>query len=606
MTHPTVEDVTARIIARSKPTRDAYMERMGKARDHGVARAHLGCSNFAHATAGMPEDVKEKMTLDAAAPNLGVVTAYNDMLSAHAPFERYPALIKAAAESVGATAQVAGGVPAMCDGVTQGEPGMELSLFSRDVIALGASVALSHNCFDAAVFLGMCDKIVPGLVIAAAAFGHIPAIFLPAGPMPSGLPNDKKAETRQKFAAGEIDRATLMRAEMASYHSPGICTFYGTANTNQMLMEVMGLHLPGASFANPGQDIRDRLTVAGARRVLSLTAQGDDYTPTCEILSERAYVNGIVGLHATGGSTNLALHLIAMARASGVVLTYQDLSDLSAVTPLIAKVYPNGLRDVNHFYAAGGLQYIIGELLSAGLMQDEVRTVAGDGLSRYVQEPKLKDDELVWEDGAREGIDEGILRTVSNPFQTTGGLVQLSGNLGTAVMKASAVKPEHWIVEAPARVFHSQEAVRDAFKAGELFEDFICVLRFQGPQANGMPELHSLTPMLGVIQNKGHKVALVTDGRMSGASGKIPSAIHLAPEAKAGGMLARVRDGDIIRLDAKTGTLGTTADLASREPVTPDLSENEAGIGRELFQSFRGSVGPATSGASIFFGEDLA
>ena len=606
MTHPTVEDVTARIIARSKPTRDAYMERMGKARDHGVARAHLGCSNFAHATAGMPEGVKEKMTLDAAAPNLGVVTAYNDMLSAHAPFERYPALIKAAAESVGATAQVAGGVPAMCDGVTQGEPGMELSLFSRDVIALGASVALSHNCFDAAVFLGMCDKIVPGLVIAAAAFGHIPAIFLPAGPMPSGLPNDKKAETRQKFAAGEIDRAALMRAEMASYHSPGICTFYGTANTNQMLMEVMGLHLPGASFANPGQDIRDRLTVAGARRVLSLTAQGDDYTPTCEILSERAYVNGIVGLHATGGSTNLALHLIAMARASGVVLTYQDLSDLSAVTPLIAKVYPNGLRDVNHFYAAGGLQYIIGELLSAGLMQDEVRTVAGDGLSRYVQEPKLKDDELVWEDGAREGIDEGILRTVANPFQTTGGLVQLSGNLGTAVMKASAVKPEHWIVEAPARVFHSQEAVRDAFKAGELFEDFICVLRFQGPQANGMPELHSLTPMLGVIQNKGHKVALVTDGRMSGASGKIPSAIHLAPEAKAGGMLARVRDGDIIRLDAKAGTLSTVADLASREPVTPDLSANEAGIGRELFQSFRGSVGPATSGASIFFGEDLA
>ena len=599
MTHSTVAEVTERIIARSRQARGEYMDRMGAARDKGVARAHLGCSNFAHATAGMPEGVKATMTGNDA-PNLGIVTAYNDMLSAHAPFERFPGLIKAAADEVGATAQVAGGVPAMCDGVTQGEPGMELSLFSRDVIALSASVALSHNCYDAAVFLGMCDKIAPGLVIAAAAFGHIPAVFLPAGPMPSGIGNDEKAQTRQKFAAGEITRAELLESEMKSYHAPGICTFYGTANTNQMLMEVMGLHLPGASFANPGQDIRDGLTKEGARRVLGLTAQGENYTPTCEVLSERAFVNGIVGLHATGGSTNLAIHLIAMARAAGVILTWQDLSDLSKVTPLIAKVYPNGLRDVNHFYAAGGLQYIIGELLDSGLMQDEVRTVAGDGLSRYTQEPRIDNGEIVWREGAREGIDEGILRTVSNPFQPTGGLVQLGGNLGEAVIKASAVKPEHRIVEAPAKVFHSQEAVKAAYKAGDLYEDFICVLRFQGPQANGMPELHSLTPILGVLQGKGHKVALVTDGRMSGASGKIPSAIHLAPEAKAGGAIARIEDGDIIRLDAEAGTLSTTADLSARTPATADLSGNEAGMGRELFQMFRATVGPATEGASIF------
>ena len=605
MTHSTVNDVTARIIGRSRKTRGDYMERMGRARDHGVARAHLGCSNFAHATAGMPADVKEAMT-DGSAPNLGIVTAFNDMLSAHQPFERFPALIRQAADEIGATAQVAGGVPAMCDGVTQGEPGMELSLFSRDVIALSASVALSHNCFDAAVFLGMCDKIAPGLVIAAAAFGHIPCVFLPAGPMPSGLPNDRKAETRQKFAAGEIDRAALMRAEMASYHSPGICTFYGTANTNQMLMEVMGLHLPGASFANPGQDIRDGLTMEGAKRVLALTAQGDDYTPTCEILSERAFVNGIVGLHATGGSTNLAIHLIAMARAAGVILTWEDISDLSHVTPLIAKVYPNGMRDVNHFYAAGGLQYVIGELLSAGLMQDDVRTVAGDGLARYTQEPKVIGGEIVWQEGAREGIDEGILRRVDNPFQPTGGLTQLSGNLGTAVIKSSAVKPEHRMIEAPARIFHTQEAVKAAFKAGELNGDMICVLRFQGPQANGMPELHALTPILGLLQGRGHKVALVTDGRMSGASGKIPAAIHLTPEAKSGGAIARLRDGDIVRLDVEAGTLSTTADLNSRDPVEADLSDNETGIGRELFQPFRAAVGSAAQGASIFFREDVA
>lgn len=598
--HPTVEAVTARIIARSAQSRSAYLERMRGAKDKGVARAHLGCSNFAHAVAGMPRTTQMAMSKNEA-PNIGIVTAYNDMLSAHAPFERFPALIKRAAEEKGATAQVAGGVPAMCDGVTQGEPGMELSLFSRDVIALSAGVALTHNCFDAAVFMGMCDKIAPGLVMAAATFGHIPAIFLPAGPMPSGLSNDKKAETRQKFAAGEIGRDELLKAEMASYHSPGICTFYGTANTNQMLMEVMGLHLPGASFANPSQDIRDALTMAGAARVLDLTAQGDNYTPTCDILSEKAFVNGIVGLHATGGSTNLAIHLIAMARAAGVILTWEDMSDLSKITPLIARVYPNGLRDVNHFYAAGGLQYIIGELLSTGHMQDDVRTVAGDGLSRYTQEPKVKDGALIWEDGAGESLDDEILRRVANPFQPTGGLTLLSGNVGEAVIKISAVKPERRLIDAPARVFHDQEEVQAAFKAGELTGDFICVLRFQGPQANGMPELHKLTPVLGVLQDRGAKVALVTDGRMSGASGKIPAAIHLTPEAAMGGPIAKIRDGDRVRLDADAGTLTVMEDgFEAREAVVADLSGNAYGLGRELFAPFRAAVGPASEGASVF------
>jgi len=601
-THPTVEAVTARIAARSRKTRGDYLDRMRRARDHGVARAHLGCSNFAHATAGMPQATKEAMTLNDA-PNLGIVTSYNDMLSAHQPFERFPGLIKAAAEAAGCTAQVAGGVPAMCDGVTQGEPGMELSLFSRDVIALGAGVALTHNCFDAAVFLGMCDKIVPGLVIAAATFGHIPSIFLPAGPMPSGLPNDKKAETRQKFATGEIGRDQLLRAEMASYHSPGICTFYGTANTNQMLMEVMGLHLPGASYANPSQDIRDAMTHAGAQRVLALTAQGEDYTPTCEILSEKAFVNGVVGLHATGGSTNLAIHLLAMARAAGVILTWEDMSDLSKVTPLIARVYPNGLRDVNHFYAAGGLQYMIGELLDTGHMQDDVRTVAGDGLHRYTQEPRLRDGAVVWEDGAGESLDTDILRRVADPFQPTGGLTLLGGNIGSSVIKISAVKPERRRVEARARVFHDQETVLAAFKAGELTEDMICVLRFQGPQANGMPELHKLTPVLGVMQDRGLKVALVTDGRMSGASGKIPAAIHLTPEAAVGGAIAKIRDGDRMLLDCDAGTLTVLEDgFEAREAVTADLSGNEYGLGRELFAPFRAAVGPASDGASVFFG----
>ncbi len=597
-----VEAVTARIESRSRETRAAYMDQMTRAREAGVARAHMGCSNLAHVAAAMPRGVKDRLSGNDA-PNLGIITAFNDMLSAHQPFERFPGLIRQAADAAGGTAQVAGGVPAMCDGVTQGMVGMELSLFSRDAIAMAAAVGLSHNCYDAVAFLGMCDKIAPGLVIAAARFGHLPCIFLPAGPMQSGLGNDKKAQIRQQFAAGEIDRATLLRAEMAAYHAPGVCTFYGTANTNQMLLEVMGLHLPGASFANPGADIRDTLTKTGAQRVLALTATGDEYTPACEVLSVRAFVNGVVGLHATGGSTNLAIHLLAMARAAGVILTWDDLSDLSDVTPLIARIYPNGLRDVNHFYAAGGLQYLIRECLGAGLMHDDVRTVAGDGLWRYTHDPKAgPEGEIVWAEGAAESLDTDILRPVADPFQPTGGLMRLRGNLGQAVIKVSAVKPERHVIEAPARVFHDQDSVKAAFKAGELDGDVICVIRFQGPRANGMPELHALTPVLGVLQDRGHRVALVTDGRMSGASGKIPAAIHLSPEAVAGGPIARIRDGDMIRLDAGAGVLEVLAeDFDRRAPVSADLAANETGVGRELFAPFRAMVGPAETGASVFF-----
>ncbi len=597
--HDTLRRVTDRIIERSAPTRSAYLERMGAAHSAGPARAHLSCSNQAHAFAGAGED---QQALGAGtAGNLGIVTAYNDMLSAHQPFERYPELIRAAARKAGGTAQVAGGVPAMCDGVTQGEAGMELSLFSRDVIALSASVALSHNTFDAAVFLGVCDKIVPGLVIAAQSFGHLPTVFLPAGPMTSGLPNDEKAKVRQKFAAGEVGRDALMEAEMAAYHGPGTCTFYGTANTNQMLMEFMGLHLPGSSFVTPNTGLRDALTEEGARRALSLSALGNHYTPTCDILDEKAFVNGIVGLNATGGSTNLLIHLIAMARAGGIVLDWEDFSDLSDITPLLARVYPNGLADVNHFHAAGGLGYMIGELLGAGMLHPDTKTVAGDGLENYTQEPKLVDGDLSWQPGTKTSLNDKILRPANDAFQGNGGLKRLTGNLGTAVMKISAVASEHRFVEAPARVFHDQDEVKAAFKAGELTEDTVIVVRFQGPKANGMPELHSLTPMMGIMQGKGLKVALVTDGRMSGASGKIPAAIHVSPEALDGGTIAKLRDGDIVRVDAEAGSLEIlTEGVEAREPVKADLTAYGAGMGRELFVNFRNVVGPATSGASIF------
>ncbi|WP_193141111.1 phosphogluconate dehydratase [Meridianimarinicoccus sp. MJW13] len=596
--HPIVEKVTDRIRSRSDKPRNAYLARMRAAAEDGPARAHLTCGNQAHAYAAMGD---QKATLAGArAPNLGIVTAYNDMLSAHQPFETFPDLIRRTAQTAGATAQVAGGVPAMCDGVTQGQPGMELSLFSRDVIAMAAGVALSHNTYDAAAYLGVCDKIVPGLIMAAATFGHIPAIFIPAGPMTSGLPNDEKARVRNQFAAGEVGRDKLMEAEMASYHGPGTCTFYGTANTNQMLMEFMGLHLPGSSFVNPNTPLREALTVAATERALAITALGNAYTPTCDVLDERAFVNGIVGLMATGGSTNLVIHLPAMARAAGVILDLEDFAELSEITPLLAKVYPNGLADVNHFHAAGGLGYMIGQLLEAGLLHDDTKTVAGDGLELYTQEPKLSDGTLTWDKGAGTSLNDKILRPATDPFQTSGGLKQLAGNLGRGVMKVSAVAPERRVIEARARVFQDQGSVKAAFQAGEFTEDTIVVVRFQGPKSNGMPELHNLTPTLSVLQDRGLKVALVTDGRMSGASGKVPACIHVTPEATEGGLLARIADGDVIRVDAEAGVLEVvTEGVADRPAVEPDLSANGFGMGRELFSAFRANVGPATSGASV-------
>ncbi|MEP5732056.1 MAG: phosphogluconate dehydratase [Sulfitobacter sp.] len=596
---PILQSITDRIVARSAGPREQYLERMTAAQSKGPSRAHLSCSGQAHAFAAAGED-QDKLARGIGG-NLGIVTAFNDMLSAHQPFEVFPDILRNAAREVGGTAQVAGGVPAMCDGVTQGEAGMELSLFSRDVIAMATGVALSHNTFDAAVFLGVCDKIVPGLVIGAQAFGHLPAVFAPAGPMTSGLQNDEKALVRQKFAAGECGREELMAAEMAAYHGPGTCTFYGTANTNQMLMEFMGLHLPGASFVTPNTDIRTALTAEAARRALSLSALGNHYTPVCDILSEKAFVNGIVGLMATGGSTNLLIHLVAMARAGGIILTPEDFSDVSDLVPLLARVYPNGLADVNHFHAAGGLGFLIGQLLEGGLLHPDTKTVAGEGLAHYTQEPFIQDGELTWKAGTKESLNPKIVSPITSPFQNSGGLKRLVGSLGTGVMKVSAVAPEHQVVEARARVFHTQEDVKKAFKAGEFTDDVIVVVRFQGPKANGMPELHSLTPMLAILQGRGQKVALVTDGRMSGASGKVPAAIHVCPEAVDGGPIACVADGDMLRVDAVSGTLENLApDASERKPETADLSANHAGTGRELFNPFRASVGTADTGASVF------
>ncbi len=594
----TIDRVTDRIRERSLQTRGDYLTRLAAAAHQGPARGHLACGNQAHAYAATGVD-KDALAAGRV-PNIGIVTAYNDMLSAHQPYEDYPKLIRDAARKAGATAQVAGGVPAMCDGVTQGQAGMELSLFSRDVIALSAGVALSHNTFDAALFLGVCDKIVPGLVMAAAAFGHIPAVFVPAGPMTSGLPNDEKSKVRNAFATGAVGREELMAAEMASYHGPGTCTFYGTANTNQMLMEFMGLHLPGASFVNPNTPLREALTTYAVERAVAITALGNDFRPAGEVLDERAYVNGLVGLMATGGSTNLVLHLPAMARASGVLLDLADFDEISQAVPLMAKVYPNGLADVNHFHAAGGLGYMIGQLLDHGLLHGDAKTVAGEGLRHYRTEPKLLDGRLTWTPGSNHTLNDKILRPASDPFQPTGGLRQLSGNLGRGVIKVSAVAPERHIIEAPCRIFHDQNDVKAAFKAGEFTSDTVVVVRFQGPQANGMPELHSLTPMLSVCQDRGLKMALVTDGRMSGASGRVPAAIHVSPEAAKGGPLARLRDGDIVRLDAVAGTLSVlVADFETREPVSADLSANRHGMGRELFEAFRRNVGTSETGAAV-------
>ena len=596
--HPKLDDVTQKIVERSKKSRHAYLAKIGKAAKDGPRRAHLSCGNQAHAYAAMGVD--KSTLLEERAPNIGIITAYNDMLSAHQPFETYPAQIKEAARAFGATAQVAAGVPAMCDGVTQGQPGMELSLFSRDTIALAAAIGLSHNTFDAAVFLGVCDKIVPGLVIAAATFGHLPAIFLPAGPMPSGISNDEKTEVRKRFADGQCDREELMAAEMASYHGPGTCTFYGTANSNQMLMEFMGLHLPGASFVPPNSDLRNALNIQGIKQVLANTVLGETYFPTSEILNEKAWVNGIVGLMATGGSTNLVLHIPAMARAAGVILVPQDFVDISAIVPLLAKVYPNGLADVNHFHAAGGLPYLIMQLLDAGLLHEDVKTIMGPGLRHFGHQAVLADGKVGYSKAPKKSLNQKILRPVDDPFQISGGLQNLTGNLGMAVIKISAVAEDRRFIEAPAAVFHSQDAVKKAFQSDALNRDVIVVLRYQGPSANGMPELHNLTPFLAIIQDRGFKVALVTDGRMSGASGKVPAAIHLSPVAAAGGPIAQIQDGDMLRLNAVTGTLETLAEnWQDRHIIHPELSKNEEGMGRELFSMFRRTAGPASQGAGV-------
>ncbi len=599
--HPRVREVTERLAGRSRASRAQYLSQMAGAAREGVQRSRLPCANFAHGVAGCAgtPDLQPLRLMEAA--NVAIVTAYNDMLSAHQPYAGMPAQIKSALRGVGATGQVAGGVPAMCDGVTQGEPGMELSLASREVIAMGTAIALAHNLFDAALYLGVCDKIVPGLLIGALRFGHLPALFVPAGPMASGLPNRDKALIRQQYAEGRLDRASLLAAEMQAYHAPGTCTFYGTANTNQLLMEVMGLHLPGASFVHPGTPLREALTREAALQVTRLAAPGGHYLPLCQILDERVVVNAVVALLATGGSTNHTLHLPALARAAGIQLTWQDMADLSEVVPGLARVYPNGQADINQFQAAGGVPFLIRTLLEAGLLHEDVNTVLGPGLARYCQEPWLDQGRLAWRAAPQHSLDESILRPVDRPFTPEGGLRVLQGNLGRSVVKVSAVAELQQVVEAPARVFHDQAGLAEAFARGELAQDFVAVLRFQGPQANGMPELHKLTPLLGVLQDRGHRVALVTDGRMSGASGKVLAAIHICPEAVAGGPLALVQDGDLIRVDARSGVLEmkvTPAELARRQPARPPV--RGVGCGRELFAFMRAAFSPADQGASVF------
>ncbi len=598
--HPVIADVTARIEARSTDSRAAYLEMVRARLPKDFARNKLSDGNLAHASAGCAVMDKVEL-LGGSWPNIGIVTSYNDMLSAHAPFEHYPEIIRDEARKHASTAQVAGGVPAMCDGVTQGQEGMELSLFSRDVIAMASAVSLSHDTYDAALHLGVCDKIIPGLVIAALRFGWLPHIMVPAGPMPSGLPNPEKQRIRQEYALGKVGRDELRRAESESYHTQGTCTFYGTANSNQMLMEVMGLHLPGAAFPNPGTDLREALTRGAVRQALQNSIKGD-LLPIGEMMDARSFVNGLVGLMATGGSTNHALHLPAMAAAAGYEVTLEDFADISAVVPLLCRIYPNGPADVNHFHAAGGMGFVVQQLLDAGLMQGDAQGVAGP-ISTYSREPWIDDGELAWRAPPAQSGDLDIIRPVSDPFQAQGGLQMLDGPLGRGVIKVSAVKPEKRKVEAPCRVFESQEAVKAAFKAGELDRDVVIVVRFQGPAANGMPELHGLSAILGGLFDKGHKIALVTDGRMSGASGKFPAAIHVGPEASRGGPLARVRDGDVISLDPDAGQLGLNVDpevFAARDEVPFRPNQSHSGLGRELFGSFRSMASTAEAGGSIF------
>jgi phosphogluconate dehydratase len=595
--HATVEAVTARIIERSRPGRQAYLDLIAKQRDAGVNRPTLSCGNLAHGFAASGED--KPAIRGGKAMNIGIVSAYNDMLSAHQPYGRYPEQMKIFAREVGATAQVAGAVPAMCDGVTQGQDSMELSLFSRDVIAMATAVGLSHGMFESVAMLGICDKIVPGLLIGALRFGHLPTILLPAGPMPSGLANKEKQRVRQLYAEGKVGRAELLEAEAASYHGAGTCTFYGTANSNQMMMEVMGLHIPGAAFINPGNKLRTELTRAAVHRLSEIGWDGDDYRPLGLCVDEKAIVNACVGLLATGGSTNHALHIPAIARAAGIIIDWEDLDQLSAVVPLIARVYPNGSGDVNHFHAAGGIGYVIRELIEAGLLHRDIMTVAGQDLADYGREPVLDDDKLVWRDAPAVTADDTMLRPPSAPFSPDGGMRLVTGNLGRATFKTSAVDPARWTIEAPVRVFHEQNDVLAAFKAGELDRDVIVVIRFQGPAANGMPELHKLTPPLGVLQDKGFNVALVTDGRMSGASGKVPAAIHLSPEAARGGAIAKLQDGDIVRLCATNGTLSVLVDdteWAGRTPAPTPVAH--MGTGRELFAMMRATADEAEKGGS--------
>ncbi|MGL5953175.1 MAG: phosphogluconate dehydratase [Providencia rustigianii] len=594
-----IQQITQRIISRSQPTRKAYLERIENARRTTVHRAELACGNLAHGFAACQSEEKQILK-SMTRSDIAIITSYNDMLSAHRPYDSYPEKLKQALLENGAIGQVASGVPAMCDGVTQGQDGMELSLLSRDVIAMSTAIGLSHNMFDGALYLGICDKIVPGLMIGALSFGHLPAIFVPAGPMSTGLPNKEKVRIRQLYAEGKVDRSALLEAEAASYHGIGTCTFYGTANSNQMVMEVMGLHLPGASFVPPDSPLRDALNIAAARQITRLTEQSGNYLPIGQLVDEKVIVNGIVALLATGGSTNLTMHLVAIARAAGIIINWDDFSDLSAIVPLICRIYPNGQADINQFQASGGVQLLIRQLLSKGLLHDDVNTVVGFGLSRYTMEPWLDNGQLAWREGAEASYNLDVIADINQPFSAHGGTKLLSGNLGRAMMKTSAVPVENQVIEAPAIVFNNQNDIAPRFEAGELDRDCVIVVRFQGPSANGMPELHKLMPPLGVLLDKGYKVALVTDGRLSGASGKVPSAIHVTPEAYNGGLLAKVQDGDLIRVDALTGEISLLVDeheLVARQPYQPDLSAERVGCGRELFGALRTHLSGAEEGA---------
>ena len=595
-----VDRVTRRIQERSEQSRGDYLARIQVAASTGPSRSGLSCSNLAHGMAASSQ-LEKRSLAGSTIPNIAIISAYNDMLSAHQPFETFPALIKETAAKSGAVAQFAGGVPAMCDGVTQGQDGMDLSLFSRDVIAMSTAIALSHNMFDAALCLGICDKIVPGLLIGALSFGHLPVAFVPAGPMVSGLPNKEKARIREEFAVGKIGREELLAAESASYHSPGTCTFYGTANSNQMLMEFMGLQLPGGSFVNPGTDLRHHLTEEVVRTVLGITGLGDDYMPIAHVVDEKAIVNAIVGLLATGGSTNHTLHLVAIAAAAGVIIDWDDFSELSAEIPLLARVYPNGLADVNHFHAAGGLGYMITQLLDAGLLHEDVNTILGPGLRRFCQEPVVEAGKLDWRPAQTRSLDREVLRPANEPFDKEGGLRVVDGNVGRAIVKVSAVDEIHYQVTARARVFQSQAAFVEAFNNDELEMDFVAVLPAQGPCANGMPELHKLTPYLGVLQNRGFKVALLTDGRMSGASGKVLAAIQVTPEAIKGGTIGKIKNDDMVTIDSAAGVLSVSADddPAARPATSYDLASNHVGMGRDLFAAFRKQTGSAETGATI-------